>query len=110
MTDGAPIWIVDSSSLITMRSRLRREVRQAVSAAMTDLVDERRLVFPREVVDELRRYAASTNPTLRWAESNEAATTGHAVTLEDVSRVVRAVPEVLDPDKDSGVEEGDPYV
>lgn len=63
-------------------------------------------------MDELERWADPNAPDAQyaWAKKNEATATEYAPTLDQVKEVLRAVPKVLDPDKDTGVEEADPYV
>jgi hypothetical protein len=43
-------------------------------------------------------------------KTQEGKATEHAPSLEEVKAVLAAVPKVLDPDKDTGAEEADPYL
>lgn len=106
---ASPIWVVDSSSIILARSLYSREAYLVVLDGLGALVEDGRLVFPREVIAELERYAGETNPALRWAKEYQAAASARQPSFGAVAAVLAEVPEVLDPDKE-GVEEADPYV
>ena len=105
----APIWILDSSSLITIRTQTARTSRERMYAQMARLVSEGRLRFPPEVIGELKRYVGAENPALEWALANATTATKDSPALNAVQAVLASVPEVLDPDKE-GTEEADPYV
>ncbi|MBI4264883.1 MAG: DUF4411 family protein [Acidobacteria bacterium] len=106
---ASPIWCLDTSSLIVIRSQFSRDAQKLVLDGLGALVDAGRLRFPREVVTELERYEGVDNPALRWAKSHHGAATQLRPSLEDVAAVLAEVPEVLDADKE-GVEEADSYV
>jgi len=69
-------------------------------------------MFPAQVVEELKRGADPSAPDqqLLWAKRHKAEATQDQPTFEEVREVLSQVPTVLDPDKDSGTEEADPYV
>ncbi len=80
------------------------------------LIEAGSLVFPPEVVEELRRFIDSKEPgrpddPLAWAERNEAKATRHGRLYDQAKAVLARVP-VVDPTRVSvdGVEEADPYV
>lgn len=106
----SPIWIIDTSSLILIRALLRREEQDAARDGLSKLVTAGRLVYPKEVVKELQRYQGAEQPALQWAQGNEARATARQPSMSQVKEVLAEVEEVLDPDKDSGVDEADPYV
>ena len=106
---ASPIWCVDTSSLIIIRSQFSREDRATVLKGLTALVSGGRLWFPREVVAELERYEGADNPALRWARTHLGVAATSQPSFADVAEVLAEVPEVLDADKD-GVEEADAYV
>ena len=106
---ASPIWCLDTSSLISVRSQFSRDDRQTVLAGLSALVTEGRLRFPREVVVELQRYEGADNPALNWAEAHQGTATQSQPSFEDVAAVLAQVPEVLDAEKE-GVEEADAYV
>lgn len=74
------------------------------------MVAAKRLVYPKEVVHELKRYQGPEQPALQWAEKHEGEATIRQPSLTQVRDVLAEVEEVLDPDKDSGADEADPYV
>jgi|ERR1700674_150385 hypothetical protein len=106
------IWVIDTSSVIEIRRSVENAKRQNVFTAMSALVLGGRLVFPRQVVDELERAADPKIPDAQyqWAKQHEDMAKNQAASFDEVKEILAAVPEVLDPDKDSGVEEADPYV
>src|ERR1041385_5944855 len=107
------IWVVDTSSLIQIKSMVPNAERDALFDALGRLVDEARLVFPKEVLGELRRDEEDNRRPDRpcaWAISAEAEACSVAPKFDAVKYVLAAVPDVLDPDKESGVDEADPYV
>ena len=84
-----------------------------VFSKLSQLVSQGRLVFPRQVLDELERGAdpSGLDQQYLWAKRNQAAAAcAQAPSLDSVKGVLAVVPRVLDPDKDTGVEEADPYV
>ena len=76
------------------------------------LVQDGRLIFPKQVVDELERVADpnSPDPQYAWAKQHLPNVKAAAPSFEDIKQVLNDVPRVLDPDKDTGVEEADPYL
>ena len=106
------IWVIDTSSVIEIRRSVENSVKSHVFSQMGILVNGGRLVFPKQVVDELERAADLESPDAqyKWAKQHEEKATESAPSLEEVKEILRNVPKVLDPDKDSGAEEADPYV
>lgn len=105
-------WVIDTSSVIEIRRSVENPRKVHVFSQMAILVNGGRLVFPKQVVDELERAADRESPDAqyKWAKQNDAKATECAPSLDEVKEVLRNVPKVLDPDKDTGVEEADPYV
>lgn len=102
-----PVWVIDSSSLIIIKSRYSHGERARVFDALRRLVAEGRLRMPKEVVAEMKR---GRDEARLWAEENQEAASGDSPTLEDVKAVLAEVPDIIDPRKDSGTDEADPYV
>lgn len=105
---ATPIWCLDTSSLICIRTvQLTREQQRTVYAGLSTLVEKGSLRFPREMVTELERYQGPDNTAFEWAKAhpNGILPTDYAA----VASVLQEVPEVIDPDKE-GTEEADPYV
>lgn len=105
-------WVIDTSSVAEVRRSIENAKKPGVFLRMEILVNQSRLVYPKQVVDELERWAdpGSPDPQYVWAKKNEAKATEYKPTLDQVKEVLRVVPRVLDPDKDTGVEEADPYI
>jgi hypothetical protein len=53
-----PVWVVDTSSLIEIKSSVPRPDRERVFSALSALVEADRLFFPPEVLTELKRDSA----------------------------------------------------
>lgn len=79
---------------------------------MGALVEAGRLVFPEEVVKELKRAADPSSPDDQydWAARWESEACRNEPSPETVREVLEKAPRVLDPEKDTGAEEADPYV
>src|SRR5437867_3120932 len=109
-TRGGPeeVFVIDTSSIIQIR-RLPREQQKPAFDLLTALAASGKLVFPVEVLNELKRWAAETSKDLpfQWAKQNASAARRTA-SLERVREVLSVVSDVLD--KESQVEEADPYV
>jgi hypothetical protein len=105
----SPIWCIDTSSIISLRSQFSRENYRKILDSLSELVANGRLRFPREVVGELERYEGADNPALNWAQTHQGAATQLQPSFDDVAAVLAEVPEVIDVDKE-GVEEADAYV
>jgi hypothetical protein len=106
------IWVIDTSSIAEIRRSIENSKKAKVFERMGDLVQEGRLTFPKQVVSELGRVADpdSPDPQYRWAKNHEGKATEHTPTFEAIKEVLSIVPTVLDPDKDTGCDEADPYV
>ncbi|MHB8216207.1 MAG: DUF4411 family protein [Candidatus Sulfotelmatobacter sp.] len=106
------IWVFDTSSIIEIRRSVESTRRQAVFGSMSSLVTAGRLVFPIEVVKELERFADPKLPDAQylWAKGHEELAKAQSPSFQEVKNILAIVPDVLDPDKDSGEEEADPYV
>lgn len=106
------IWVIDTSSVVEVRRSIENLKKGNVFARMGTLVQEGRLVFPKQVVGELERLAdpESPDPQYQWAKQHEHKATERAPSPDEIKEILRHVPTVLDPDKDTGVEEADPYV
>jgi len=109
---GDVIWIIDTSSIAEVRRSIENSKKPGVFAQMSSLVDKGRLVFPKEVLRELERTADPDSPDAQylWAKQNEGKASELDPSLDDVKSVLAKVPNVLDPDKDTGAEEADPYL
>ncbi|MBZ5632012.1 MAG: DUF4411 family protein [Acidobacteriia bacterium] len=63
-------------------------------------------------MDELGRVAEPKSPDAQheWAKKHAAKACERAPSFEEIRKVLASVPAVLDPDKDTGAEEADPYI
>lgn len=106
------IWVFDTSSVIEIRRSIENARKQHVFSSMSSLVISGQLVFPMQVVKELERFADPKIPDAQflWAKGLQEMAKAHSPTFEEVKNILSVVPDVLDPDKDSGEEEADPYV
>ena len=112
MATSQVVWVIDTSSIIEVR-RSQKNQRERIFSEMTRLVMEGRLVYPRQVVSELERNVQPKSPDRQFAWAKQSASTAHSkgsCFLDEVREVLAEVPEVLDPEKDSGRDEADPYV
>lgn len=111
MPTAAEVWVVDTSSITEIRRRLPREDQGKVYVSLTALVDANHLVFPVQVLNELKRWTSPTgdDPPLKWAQGVEDRAVSNPAWVT-VAEVLSQVSEVLDPDKTSGAEEADPYI
>lgn len=108
MAAPEPVWVIDTSSLIELKSVPNSEKSRVVER-MTELVNQGRLVYPKEVLGELKRRSGPSDLPLKWARENQGAAV-QRVRMETVRAVLSRVPDVLDSTKTSGPEEADPYV
>ncbi len=107
------VWVIDTSSIIEVRRSTQKSQRGQIFQEMTRLVTEGRLAYPPEVVAELERYARpkSPDPQFAWAKQNASTAQDKGrCSLDDVRGILGLVREVLDPEKDAGPDEADPYV
>lgn len=103
----APTWVFDSSAIIQIKSAIPFSERPHVFASMARLVNQGRLRFPARVLDELSRHRDHAH---EWAKQHASAASEGEPTLGEVKDVLAVVPDIIDPEKDSGVDEADPYV
>ena len=106
------VWVIDTSSIAEIRRSVENTRKVEVFSKLTEMVDKGHLLFPRQVLDELERVADQAAPDQQylWARHNQGTGSTNPPSLDSVKSVLAVVPRVLDPDKDTGVEEADPYV
>src|SRR5450631_3184242 len=94
------VWIIDTSSIIEVRRAIENSKKADVFERMGVLVEEGRLIFPKQVLEEMERVADRLNPDAqyKWAKKHEGKATEHAPTFEEVREILAVVPTVLDPD------------
>jgi Domain of unknown function (DUF4411) len=107
------LWVFDTSALIAIKSAVPRDGHEPLFKGLTRLVRARRLVFPKEVLGELRRERQGRRRSdllWLWALSSEARACRVSPPFAAVKAVLASVPELVDPAADSLVERADPYV
>jgi len=86
-----PIWVIDTSSLIQIKSDVSTDDRDRVFEALTKLAAAARLLFPREVIAELKRDTSDKRrpdaPTV-WAIAVEAHACRILPGMDDVKAVL----------------------
>ena len=107
-----PVWVVDTSSIIEIRRFVPSAARRRVLDRFSALASEGRLRFPKQVVEELQRAADPDvpDPLLEWTERVAADACPAHPAFAKVKEILAIVPDILDPNKDSGADEADPYV
>jgi Domain of unknown function (DUF4411) len=115
------IWVIDTCSVIEIRRtslQIPRAKQPAIYRALTALVTEGILVYPRQVLAELERQTSTIKAkgqidlAYEWAHQNAEEACKHATdyrALRD-ALAVEGVEDLLDSDKAGGVEPADPYV
>lgn len=106
------VWVFDTSSLIAVKSAVPRDRHERVFERLTRLVRNGQLLFPREVVGELRRERTDRRRprAIDWAAGVEARACRVVASYAETRAVLSTIPELIDPAADSGVDEADPYV
>jgi predicted nucleic acid-binding protein len=108
------VWVIDTSSIILVfRDRPKPEQDKA-AALLTKLAHAGQLVFPPQVIEELKRYAPAKklgpHPPLQWALSVESVASSAPDWNTVKNDVLTKVSDVLDSEKPATVDEADPYV
>ena len=104
--------MIDSSSLMDIKSKTSHEVRPKLYAHLTFLAAEGRVRLPREVVEEMKRGAQTRHrdEALEWVLACEAQACIVEPSVEELRAIMREVGDVVDHKKDSGEDDADPYV
>lgn len=108
------VWVVDTSSLINVKELVRPDRRTAVFAKLSLVCDKHRLVFPQEVVDELKNGVRDGKPDLplSWAKQNKKTGCRLGRCYDELRRVMNHPVARLtpDPDQTTGEDDADPHV
>lgn len=111
-------WLLDTCALsqIHRMEETTVQVQKRIFAHLDRLVDDGRIFYPEQVVDELAQNASDASgrpfPPYHWAKRNKAVACAHGPLFEALRRVL-AHPQaarVLDPHKVAGADEADPHV
>lgn len=105
-------WVIDSSSLVDIKSQTSLEVRARLYARLTSLAVDGKIHVPREVVHEMKRGAQPRHrdEALEWVVAYEPHICVIEPTVEELLAIMKEVGDVVDHEKDSGVDDADPYV
>ena len=108
------VWVIDTSSLIHVKELIHPNHRQAVLASLTQLCDENRLLYPQEVLDELKNGAkrGRPDPPLTWAKLNKRKGCRLGRCYKQLAVVMndQVASLTADPDQTSGEDDADPHV
>lgn len=104
------IFVVDTSSLLSVRETYGREAEKELFSGLSDLVAKGALVYPPQVLHELElgsESATNPDPPVLWARTHQAKATIKPA-LDRVKETLGKVPDVIDPDAKH--EQADPYI
>jgi hypothetical protein len=85
------VWIVDTSSIVEVRRSVENTKKPQVFEKLTELVNQGRLMFPRQVLGELERVADPAGPDQQylWAKLNQAPACHNDPSLDSVKACSR---------------------
>ena len=108
---GEVVSVIDSSSLIAIKSTIPIPKRADLYRALSAMAIEGRLAVPPQVVDEMKRGAKAKlkDEALDWLLSVEQRIVV-VPGLDFVKTVIERVGDVVDHAQDSGEDNADPYV
>ena len=102
------VWVIDSSALIAAKRILRADSQWDVFRMMEDLVEDGKLVFPKQVTAELHQNRHIDTPEA-WALSGSAKITkAYDPDLAFVTKVMAVAAEVVEAEAEG--DPADPYV
>ncbi|MBI2916777.1 MAG: DUF4411 family protein [Chloroflexi bacterium] len=101
------VWVLDTSSVICPKELAQPQHQPDVFAHMTQLVQQGQIGFPKQVLEELQRYAKEDLP-LQWARANYNRKAFPNPSMETLRRVMAIAGDVVDPMKLRP--DADPYV
>lgn len=110
------IWVLDTSSLSEVRriETVGKTDERRVFERLTRLVEEGVLIYPVQVVNELKARRGKDERFLPYqcATEQRHRATRYGPSIDELSMVMRhpQAKRVVDPDKAMGEEEADPYV
>jgi hypothetical protein len=106
------VWVIDSSSVIEIK-QVPPALRPQVVHHMDQMVAQGRLVYPPQVLEELKRYAPPRNlmsdPAYAWAKKNDQQGCHPELLLNEAKMILNAHPDLIEPEA-TGKDPADPYV
>lgn len=109
-------WVIDTSSLIALhrRSNIATDKQKKIFENLSELVEEERLFFPRQIIKELERQESKEDVVYLWAKKNEAKACEKTPSLnsQHIHKILNhpQVSAVIDTEKVTDVDEADPYL
>jgi len=108
------IWVIDTSSIIEIKQVAPKPDWKAIFQDLTKLVTQDALVYPKQVVDELKagKLTRGYDRPYEWAKSNAQHAARHGPLFDELRAIMnhQTASRVVDPNKAFGVDEADPYV
>jgi len=109
----ALIWVIDSCSIIEIKI-IPTVIRPKVIAHLTTMVASSALVYPQQVIGELKSYATpktlATDVPYQWAKTHEAAGCHSDLLHREAKAILGAHDDLIDKQATSQKEPADPYV
>jgi Domain of unknown function (DUF4411) len=106
------IWVIDSSSIVDPKI-VPHAIRPRVIRHLDALVARGQLVYPRQVLDELRSYAPpralATDVSYTWAKGHESEACHPDRLIGEATEILAAYPDLIDPDA-AGRDPAAPYI
>lgn len=104
--------MIDSSSLMDIKSKTSVDLRSRLYPRLTTLAMEGRVRLPRQVVEEMKRGVQTRHrdEALEWVIALEPHLAAVEPTVEELQAIMREVGDVVDHEKDAGEDDADPYV
>lgn len=106
------IWVIDSCSIIEIK-QVPQNLRPRVLTHLDQMVTQARLVYPSQVLAELKGYAPrkalKTDPPYTWAKKHEPQASHPDLLLREAKAILNDHKDLIDPDK-AGKDPADPYV
>lgn len=105
-------WVIDSSSLMDIKSKTSIDLRSRLYPRLTILAMEGKLRAPKQVLDEMRRGAQTRHrdEALEWAIEHEVRLTAVETSVGEQQAVMGEVGDVVDHERDTVADDADPYV
>ncbi len=111
-SENSVIWVIDSSSIVDLKI-IPHALRPQVIRHLDALVANGRLIYPRQVLEELKGYAPpkalNNDVPYSWAKGHEARACHPDRLVAEAKAILDAHPDLIDPDS-AGKDPADPYI
>ena len=113
-TSGQAVWITDSCSLIQLKT-IPLGIRGQVITHLNGLVVANRLIYPKQVLAELKSYAPSkglaNDLPYTWAKGHETVACHPDLLMDEAKLILKAHRDLIEADATaSGKDPADPYL